>query len=290
MTRFWEGFAAPITGSVATGACLLCIALFGGVSRADAVPSCFGKPATVVGTAGNDQLGGTASRDVIVALGGDDKIRGASGERSDLRGAGGGSRLRRSRGRSGFGGPGGDQLLGGERARPARRRARHRRLHGRRRQEPDPPLRGQGPEDDPGRDPGRPSHRRAGHGLGPGGRGGRRLRSSKTTQTWTAVRMVVESVGSPENGSAEVAPGGVPRVTYAPDPRLLRPGLLHLCAERRLHVRRSRSRSAASTTHRWRSPTPSNGARTTAFSVLPVLENDTDVDGGPKVVESVGSP
>lgn len=42
-------------------------------------PTCQGKPATIIGTAGADQLRGTPGDDVIVGLGGDDVIDGLSG-------------------------------------------------------------------------------------------------------------------------------------------------------------------------------------------------------------------
>ena len=42
-------------------------------------PTCDGESATIVGTAGNDQLTGTSDDDVIVALGGDDDIQTAGG-------------------------------------------------------------------------------------------------------------------------------------------------------------------------------------------------------------------
>src|SRR5688572_27928976 len=41
---------------------------------------CFGEPATIVGTDGDDDLTGTSGRDVIVGLGGDDDIWGAYGD------------------------------------------------------------------------------------------------------------------------------------------------------------------------------------------------------------------
>lgn len=43
------------------------------------VPSCFGVRATIVGTAGNDNLSGSSGNDVILALGGDDRINGKGG-------------------------------------------------------------------------------------------------------------------------------------------------------------------------------------------------------------------
>src|SRR6266567_2717501 len=39
-------------------------------------PTCDGRPATIVGTEGNDTIKGTPGRDVIVGLGGDDQIYG----------------------------------------------------------------------------------------------------------------------------------------------------------------------------------------------------------------------
>jgi serralysin len=51
------------------------IALRGGTDRS----RCLGKKATVVGTAGRDELTGTRHRDVIVGLAGADKIRGLAG-------------------------------------------------------------------------------------------------------------------------------------------------------------------------------------------------------------------
>jgi len=51
------------------------IALRGGTDRS----RCLGKKATIVGTAGRDELTGTPHRDVIVALGGADKVRALGG-------------------------------------------------------------------------------------------------------------------------------------------------------------------------------------------------------------------
>ena len=42
--------------------------------------TCFGAPATIVGTEGNDQLFGTPGPDVIVTLGGDDSVFGLAGD------------------------------------------------------------------------------------------------------------------------------------------------------------------------------------------------------------------
>lgn len=63
-----------------------------------AVPRCFGKKATIVGTAKADLIKGTARADVIVGLGGGDTIKGL----------GGGDRI--------CGGNGSDKLIGGDRS------------------------------------------------------------------------------------------------------------------------------------------------------------------------------
>jgi Ca2+-binding RTX toxin-like protein len=42
--------------------------------------TCKGKPATIIGTSGNDDLTGTDNRDVIAALEGNDKVRGLGGK------------------------------------------------------------------------------------------------------------------------------------------------------------------------------------------------------------------
>ena len=78
-----------------------------------AAPRCFGRPATLVGTPGNDTLRGTAGNDVIVALAGNDRIDGRGGNdricagpgRDTLHGGPGNDRL--------DGGPGTDVLNGG---------------------------------------------------------------------------------------------------------------------------------------------------------------------------------
>jgi uncharacterized repeat protein (TIGR01451 family) len=97
------------------------------------VPSCSGRPATIIDPAGNGAgtIVGTVRRDVILGLGGNDTIRAAGG--NDLVCAGGGDDLAKGgaggdelrgnrgrdilRGRSGadhlFGGVGGDRLNGG---------------------------------------------------------------------------------------------------------------------------------------------------------------------------------
>jgi hypothetical protein len=48
----------------------------GGASALPAQVTCFDRPATVVGTEGDDLLIGTAGDDVIVALGGNDQVTG----------------------------------------------------------------------------------------------------------------------------------------------------------------------------------------------------------------------
>jgi Ca2+-binding RTX toxin-like protein len=86
-------------------------------------PSCRGQDATIVGTAGNDDLVGTSNRDVIAALGGNDKISGlggndltCGGNGSDTMAGGAGNDI--MTGQSGndqmAGGTGNDQLLGEE--------------------------------------------------------------------------------------------------------------------------------------------------------------------------------
>ncbi len=72
--------------------------------RVTALPTCRGRTATVVGTAGGDVLRGTARADVIVALGGRDTVTGRGG--SDVVCGG------RANDRV-LGGPGDDLLVGG---------------------------------------------------------------------------------------------------------------------------------------------------------------------------------
>ena len=69
-----------------------------------AAPSCLGKAATIVGTAGKDKLKGTAKADVIVALAGNDSIKGLGG--NDRVCGGDGNDVA-------HGGPGDDRLDGG---------------------------------------------------------------------------------------------------------------------------------------------------------------------------------
>src|SRR5207249_11458563 len=61
----------------ASGAALLILLFL--PRAAGAEPMCFGKPATILGTEGDDNLTGTAGADVIIGLGGNDTINGAGG-------------------------------------------------------------------------------------------------------------------------------------------------------------------------------------------------------------------
>jgi Ca2+-binding RTX toxin-like protein len=71
---------------------------------AQTVPTCFGQPATIVGTSGDDTLQGTEGPDVIFGGGGSDRIDGLGGD--DL--------ICGGRGNDGlFGGDGNDKLYGG---------------------------------------------------------------------------------------------------------------------------------------------------------------------------------
>ena len=75
-----------------------------GTSPEQSETTCFGEPATIVGTPGNDNLIGTANNDVIVGLAGDDFIDGLDGD-DKLCGGDGNDRL--------FGKEGDDELSGG---------------------------------------------------------------------------------------------------------------------------------------------------------------------------------
>jgi Ca2+-binding RTX toxin-like protein len=79
-------------------------------AEAAPVPTCHGRPATVVGTSGPDRLIGTAGPDVVVGLGGRDIVRGRGGD-DVLCGGGDADRL--------WGGPGDDRLHGGRDGRGA---------------------------------------------------------------------------------------------------------------------------------------------------------------------------
>lgn len=73
-------------------------------------PTCAGRPATIVGTGGDDEIRGTPGDDVIVALGGDDVVDPRGGD-DVVCGGSGRDHLRSDRGRDVLiGGPGGDRL------------------------------------------------------------------------------------------------------------------------------------------------------------------------------------
>jgi Ca2+-binding RTX toxin-like protein len=74
------------------------------ISKAE-VPTCFGQPATIVGSDRSEYLYGTEGPDVIVGLGGRDHIEGLGGD-DVICGHAADDRL--------FGGPGNDQVKGGE--------------------------------------------------------------------------------------------------------------------------------------------------------------------------------
>lgn len=95
-------------------------------TSAQAGPMCFGKPASIVGTPGSDELTGTPRADVIVGGDGDDMIRGMGGDdrlcggrgNDQVRGGRGADRLRGGRPSWEeflYGGPGDDVVIGGGR-------------------------------------------------------------------------------------------------------------------------------------------------------------------------------
>jgi Ca2+-binding RTX toxin-like protein len=71
--------------------------------RGQATPTCDGKPATIIGTDGSDNRGGTRGPDVIVGLGGGDVVKPGAG--NDVICGGKGTDVL-------WGGPGKDTLLG----------------------------------------------------------------------------------------------------------------------------------------------------------------------------------
>jgi RTX calcium-binding nonapeptide repeat (4 copies) len=84
--------------------------------------ACKGKPATIIGTAGADNLSGTPAADVIAALGGSDKVSGLAGNdticggagKDTLKGGKGNDKLFGEAGKDTLkGGPGKDKLKGG---------------------------------------------------------------------------------------------------------------------------------------------------------------------------------
>lgn len=83
------------------------------VARFRGDPPCFGRAATITGTAGRDALNGTPGRDVISSLGGADTVNGRGGPDLICGGAGGDT-LRGGSGADGIdGGPGRDDCAGG---------------------------------------------------------------------------------------------------------------------------------------------------------------------------------
>jgi Ca2+-binding RTX toxin-like protein len=110
---------------VIAGVCILQMAVYSVVSAADGAatkPRCFGMPATIVGTDGDDRLLGTAFRDVIVGLGGadvvygrggDDRICGKGGDDQALFGGQGDDRIATGPGNNGVSGDAGDDILQG---------------------------------------------------------------------------------------------------------------------------------------------------------------------------------
>jgi uncharacterized repeat protein (TIGR01451 family) len=85
-------------------------------------PSCGGKPATIVGTAGDDVITGTEQRDVISALGGNDQVNSLGGKdvicgksgKDKLKGKADGDLIKGGGGRdTGKGGGGDDEIKGG---------------------------------------------------------------------------------------------------------------------------------------------------------------------------------
>ena len=109
---FWR-----VQGLCVVLACLLVASL---APAAEAKPKCKGQKATIVGTEGDDVLGGKGGSDVIVAKGGNDQI--FSGEGDDMVCAGDGDDLVDSRRRA--------------RPRPGERGQRHDRRRPRHRQDP----------------------------------------------------------------------------------------------------------------------------------------------------------
>lgn len=78
-----------------------------------ATQDCFGQPATIVGTQGDDTIKGTDGEDVIVTLGGDDAVRGLGGFDLICGGSGADSLFGGKDGDFLFGEQGNDKLYGG---------------------------------------------------------------------------------------------------------------------------------------------------------------------------------
>jgi pimeloyl-ACP methyl ester carboxylesterase len=77
MTRRARAVVALVALMVLAGSAVAAPAAAGG---AEPVAACAGRPATVVGTAGDDVIVGTSGDDVIVAGAGDDRVRGRGGD------------------------------------------------------------------------------------------------------------------------------------------------------------------------------------------------------------------
>jgi Ca2+-binding RTX toxin-like protein len=85
-----------------------------GPAEGGSTSTCFGRQATIVGSAGDDELAGTQAQDVIMGRGGNDRIRGRGGEdlicggagQDDIEGNGGRDRL--------SGDDGNDRIEGGK--------------------------------------------------------------------------------------------------------------------------------------------------------------------------------
>jgi Ca2+-binding RTX toxin-like protein len=89
------------------------VVLFVSATTTPPTPTCFGVPATIIGTPGNNTLRGTPGNDVIVGLAGDDIIDGLGGD-DLICGGEGNDRLRGSEGNDKIsGGPGNDAIWGG---------------------------------------------------------------------------------------------------------------------------------------------------------------------------------
>jgi hypothetical protein len=283
-----DGRGIGFTLATLAALCLLSLTAFPAAGHADTTPTCFGRPATIVGTPGNDQLAGTASPDVIVALGGDDKIGGAGGD--DLICAGPGADLVSAEGGSDrvSGGPGDDQLLGGngrdrldggtgtDGCTGGAGRNMLRRCEGRARKSTLTDLRQDLPP--------------------------MAMPDAASTREDTAVAVavltndtdldggpkLVESVSVPAHGSAALTAGGS-AVIYVPAPNYCGPDSFGYALN---------GGSTASVTVEVACVDDPPVATPDSFelsenddrAVLPVLENDADVDGPPPAIGQVGQP
>lgn len=109
----------PLVLVTGLSVCILSVAV---LPAAHAGATCFGRAATIIGTAGDDNLDGTPQRDVIVGRGGNDTINGRGGNdlvcagkrRDTVFGGGGNDRIKGGRGSDVLlGDSGDDRLLGG---------------------------------------------------------------------------------------------------------------------------------------------------------------------------------